>query len=811
MSAPRPGSAGRVRPVALGLPVLAALLVAAVAGAGALLLMRDVVRSDVRRSQQSVAVLGAARLAAQFEIQAQGVASAPAVRALTPLIVRAAARPDGPGTARLSARLRSLPARVRGVQAVSVADGQGRVLAVSGRADGSQRPMPIDPEAFTGLRGAVRGRSWATGPAFLGASGPAYTQAIPVRAGRRLVAVMLVESPLAPVTRALPSGPAAGGSDAWLVQPVTGAGQVVAVPAGFRVAAWTRFSRDDRRQIDARALRQGDVYAEDAQDLGGRTVAAATRRVPGTPFVLVVGRDAGAAFAPERRAALIVGGALAAVALAVLVAALIRRSATRRRVRRITAAVESIGQGGHTRIGDTRDDDLGALAAAVDRLGAGVAREDDRRREVERELQYQARQDPLTGLPNRTGLEARLADLLGGAPDARTGVSLLFCDMDGFKSVNDSLGHRAGDELLRAVAGRLRAALRPGDTLTRFGGDEFVAVCATASRGEAEIVAARLQGAVREPIVVDGHAVTTSLSIGIAMSDESSTPESLIQDADVAMYVAKGAGRRRHVVYAPSMREAAGTLASADQLRRLIADGSLTLEYQPIVRLASREVVAVEALVRWRRSGVTLPAADWVERVEELGVGADLDRFVLERAAAQVARWRRHPDSRDLRVTVNLCPGSLRDPGFAAEALGIVAAAGLSADALCVEVGAAAFTHEDAATLANLQALRDAGVEVAVGDFGTEMGALTRLAALPVDSVKLDTSLVATIDRGPMDRDAAAAVIDLARGVGVELVAEGIERFEQREALVALGCVYGQGFHLGRPVPALAGAEEVAA
>lgn len=809
MSPPRSGSAGRSPLAAIALSLLAVVLVAGAAGAGTLLLVRHMVRADVRSSQQAVAELAAARVAAQLELSAQRLSAAPAMRALRAAAIRAAADPEGGAATRLATALRGVPARMRGVTALSVLDADGRVLAVSARGDGSQRPRPVDGETFTRLRTALDGgRSSATGPAFLGAGGGQYVQAVAVRNGGRLVALVVTESRLEPVAKVVPSPQTAGGADAYLVQPTNGAGQLVTAPAGRGVGAWTRFALSDRGRVDVRAVLDRTGYRDDVRDLDGHRVVAAMRPVAGSPWVLVVRRDARAAFALERRVAVIVALALAVVSVLALLTLLMRSRATRRRVQRITRAVAGIDGGQPVRIGDPRDDALGRLADRVDRLGASLAHEHDRREAVERELEYRARQDPLTGLPNRTGLEARLADLLHGG---QGGVSLLFCDMDEFKSVNDSLGHRAGDELLQVVAGRLRAALRPGDTLTRFGGDEFVAICATASRGEAEIVAARLQGAVRDPIVIDGHAITTSLSIGIAVSGEGATAESLVQDADVAMYVAKGAGRRRHVVYAPAMREAAGTLTSADELRRLIADGSLTLEYQPLVRLASREVVAVEALVRWRRSGVTLPASDWVARVEELGVGGELDRFVLERAAGQVARWRRHPGSRGLRLTVNLCPGSLRDPAFAADALGIVAGAGLPADALVVDVSGAAFTDEDPVTLGNLRHLRDGGVEVALGEFGTDTGTLTRLGGLPVDTVKLDASVVATVDQGPAGRDAAAALIELARTVGAEVVGEGVERPEQREALVALGCVYGQGYHLGRPVPALVGAEDVAA
>ena len=446
--------------------------------------------------------------------------------------------------------------------------------------------------------------------------------------------------------------------------------------------------------------------------------------------------------------------------------------------------------------------ELDSLASAFDRMAEALAADTERRQVVEAQLEREASHDHLTGLPNRRSLE-RLVSIALDHPSSHAGtVAVLFTDLDEFKTVNDELGHGAGDDLLRLVATRLAAELRPGDVLARFGGDEFVAVCRDlVVPTDAERVAARFQRALAESIHVDGQDVYVTLSVGIALNTDTSTAESMVRDADAAMNRAKAEGRRRHVTHDAAIAAlAANRLADSTDLRRAVAHGDLVLEFQAVVDLVTGSTVSYEALVRWQRDGRLLQPASFVGRAEELGLARALDQWVIGDACRQLACWR------DAHVpgalAVNVSTASLEDADLAAAILTELHDRRLSPTQLTLEITEGLLVAAPERVLTTLRVLRDRGVRVAIDDFGTGHSSLARLRDLPVDVLKMDRAFVHDLETDPSRRAIAAAMVDLGRTLGLEVVAEGVETAGQRDILLAIGCPLGQGFLFGRPRPA---------
>ncbi len=445
------------------------------------------------------------------------------------------------------------------------------------------------------------------------------------------------------------------------------------------------------------------------------------------------------------------------------------------------------------------------------------------RTRLEAELTRQALHDPLTGLGNRTLFRERVAAALArGARDggaaAGAGVAVLFLDVDNFKTVNDSLGHGAGDALLTAVARRLRGATRGCDAVARLGGDEFaVLVDGVPGADEAATVATRILDALRRPVRLEGAEVAVGVSIGIATSAHADTAEALLRDADVAMYHAKARGRGQFHTFEPSMHVAAlARLQREGELRRAVtrqlADaegeraapgaGAFHLAYQPIVALATGEVQGVEALLRWRHpERDTVPPSEFIPLAEETGLIVPLGRWALHAACRQAGAWRRtHPGAAALRVSVNVAERQLRDPGFVADVRAALAAGGLPSDALLVEITESALMQEPERVRRTLGALKALGVRLAVDDFGTGYSSLSYLQRFPIDVLKIDKSFVDGVASEEGDLAIARTVVALGRTLGLRTVAEGVETEAQRAALAALGCDLGQGYLFARPL-----------
>ena len=421
------------------------------------------------------------------------------------------------------------------------------------------------------------------------------------------------------------------------------------------------------------------------------------------------------------------------------------------------------------------------------------------------ELAHQAVHDALTGLPNRLQVADRLEQALARSTEMGFEVAVLFIDLDRFKLVNDGRGHAAGDELLVAVADRLRRVVRSGDVVARFGGDEFVVVCEDQTAAfEASLVAGRILDALREPVIVDGQEIFLSASIGIAMADGTGSPESLLRDADAAMYRAKEKGRARSEFFDATMRtEALDHLETQSALHRALERDELRVFYQPVVDLASGAVAGVEALVRWEhpRHGLVSPAS-FVPLAEETGLIVPIGAWVLDQATAQAARWRERSWGRSLTVNVNLSARQLRQSDLIPTLMASLLASDTDPSLLCLELTETTFMEDARSHRELLDGIRGLGVGLAIDDFGTGYSSLTYLKRLPVSVLKIDQAFVRGLGRDAADTAIVKSVIDLAHALGLVVVAEGVEEDGQVAHLRKLGCDLAQGYYFSRPQPA---------
>jgi diguanylate cyclase (GGDEF)-like protein len=429
------------------------------------------------------------------------------------------------------------------------------------------------------------------------------------------------------------------------------------------------------------------------------------------------------------------------------------------------------------------------------------------RRALEEELTRRAFGDSLTGLANPALFRDRLAHAVARQQRGNTSITLLLIDLDNFKTVNDTLGHSAGDELLITVAGRLSAQVRPADTLARLGGDEFAILVEDLDADAASALAQRIIAGVRQPVQAGTQDVICTMSVGIAavQAGDPITAEELLRNADLAMYAAKRSGRDGYTVFDPAMHE--DVLREA-QLRAeleaaLIAE-EFFLQYQPIVDLPSGQLTGVEALVRWQHptDGVVGPDT-FIPVAEETGLIVPLGRWVLNQACHQLARWYRSmPAAEHMRMSVNVSARQLQNPGFVSELADAITSAGIDPTSIILEITESLFLDDTEPVLATLWGVHDLGVRVAIDDFGTGYSALSYLQKFPVDILKIDRSLVSGTQTGGREADLAGAVIQMGRALRLQTVAEGIETCDQSVALRDLGYDFGQGFHFARPVDA---------
>jgi diguanylate cyclase (GGDEF)-like protein/PAS domain S-box-containing protein len=426
------------------------------------------------------------------------------------------------------------------------------------------------------------------------------------------------------------------------------------------------------------------------------------------------------------------------------------------------------------------------------------------RKRMEAALIRQAFEDDLTALPNRALFRDRLAHALERRHRTHARVAVLLLDLDGFKRVNDSLGHAAGDELLRVVGRRLSASVRSGETVARLGGDEFVVILEDLAPTEDPFVLAeRLLGLLALPIPVAGRELTVGVSIGLAVADSGDDEESVLRNADMAMYAAKAAGKGCVRIYDPAMhREAVEWLELESDLRAGMDQEEFCLEYQPLVHIERGSVKGFEALLRWNhpRRGWVMPS-QFIPIAEETGLIVALGRWVLQEACRQAVTWPRCPDGTTPSVSVNVAARQLDSEEFADHVREALASSGLPPSRLVLEITESDVTRAREEALHTLESLRAVGVRIAIDDFGTGYSSLGHLQYFPVDELKIDRSFVQRVTGG--DRDAAfvRTIIGLARSLSADVVAEGIEEELQRRFLRRAGCDLGQGFHFSRPMP----------
>ena len=415
-------------------------------------------------------------------------------------------------------------------------------------------------------------------------------------------------------------------------------------------------------------------------------------------------------------------------------------------------------------------------------------------------LRRQSKTDELTGLPNRRALYAEVSQRL--ADDTSRNRALLLLDLDRFKEVNDSLGHDAGDRLLVQVGRRLQGGLRPGDLLARLGGDEFAILLEHADQAEAEEVADKLRATLAPPFTLEGISLQTSASIGIALyPDQGDDLTALLRKADMAMYKAKSTHSGHHVYRSADNHHGDTRLRTLQELRLALTEGQLVLHYQPKIALESGSVAGVEALVRWNHPGRGLLYPDqFLSLVEEAGLMHALTQEVLRQALDQAVLW--SAQGRTLTVAVNLSASSLVDADLPERVGTMLSARGLAATALMLEITEDFLMGDRDRARDILTRLRASGIKISVDDFGTGYSSLAYLRDLPIDELKLDQSFVF-----PMADDARAAAlvastIDLAHGLGLKMVAEGVENSAAYDELVRFGCDYAQGYFMSRPISA---------
>ncbi len=418
-------------------------------------------------------------------------------------------------------------------------------------------------------------------------------------------------------------------------------------------------------------------------------------------------------------------------------------------------------------------------------------------RALEARLSHQAHHDPLTGLPNRIVIDEHLSRTIDQCERSGSSIAVLFIDLDQFKFLNDSLGHETGDLLLIAIADRLRATIRPGDVVGRFGGDEFVAILGDIS-SDAECLAfsKRIAATLAEPFSIgDGQTYTCTASIGIARYAPGASAESLLRHADAAMYRAKAMGRDRVAHYVPEMqRDATERLSLEMDLRHAVARDELALVYQPIFASGSCVANAVEALVRWDHPTRGRLGPDvFIPIAEESGLISQLGDWVLRKACRDLGDI-------DITVNVNLSGREIQDPALASRVEAVLHDEGFAAERLVLEITESVLMHDADATVTTLTALKQLGLSLAVDDFGTGYASLNYLSRFPVDHLKVDRTFVAELTNGAGGTEIVRAIINLAHSLGLRATAEGVEEVAQLDALVELGCEHVQGYLLARPL-----------
>lgn len=419
---------------------------------------------------------------------------------------------------------------------------------------------------------------------------------------------------------------------------------------------------------------------------------------------------------------------------------------------------------------------------------------------------YQAFHDPLTALPNRALFTDRLDHALVQSERRAEGVAVLFLDLDDFKLINDSLGHETGDRLLVSVGQRITGCLRPGDTVARLGGDEFtILLMDVEGKQDVSIIVDRLIEAFREPFIIEGHELFVSASIGVVAEPPPGVGAGeLLRNADLAMYKAKENGKDRYEVYEEAMHvRISERLAIERDFRRALMRGELRIHYQPIVELSTGRVVGLEALLRWEHPerGLLLPG-DFLAVAEETGLILPAGRWVMREVCERVGEWSGRLDGNTPPVSVNLSARQFQHPELTEEVAAVVRDTGTSPQNLIFEIPEPVVMGYAGPAESRLAGLREMGVGLTIDEFGTGYSSLSYLRRFPVSALKIDRSFVYGLGEAAEDAVLVSSMISLARSLGLNVVAEGIENTGQLERLRELGCDLGQGHYFSAPLPA---------
>lgn len=428
------------------------------------------------------------------------------------------------------------------------------------------------------------------------------------------------------------------------------------------------------------------------------------------------------------------------------------------------------------------------------------------RKHAEEQLVYQALHDSLTGLPNRLLFQERLHQAILRSTREQLGVAVLFVDLDDFKLINDSMGHEAGDTLLKTISERLQHAIRREDTIARIGGDEFIVLLERLnSVQEATHIADRIVLELQNPIRLYEREVFTSASIGIAYSSDGQLhSESLLRDADTAMYQAKTHHKSSYILFDPKMNTSLVERLEIEMgMRFALERGEFRLHYQPLIDLESNIMSGVEALLRWEHPTQGLiPPSKFIQIAEDTGLIVPIGYWVLEEACRQMKEWRtEYPNNPIMTVNVNLSGKQLQRPDVVAKIADALKKSGFPAGALKLEITESVMMTDFDSTLTKLNALKELGIKLAMDDFGTGYSSIASLSTLPLDAVKIDRAFVSRLTEHEETQSALAAIIMLSKALHLNVTGEGIETVEQRHSLQNLGCHIGQGYLFAKPLP----------
>jgi diguanylate cyclase (GGDEF)-like protein len=462
-----------------------------------------------------------------------------------------------------------------------------------------------------------------------------------------------------------------------------------------------------------------------------------------------------------------------------------------------------------------RRDDIDAVITGVNLLAEElehihsdleqrVADRTSQLRRTQADLEQMAKTDALTGLANRTLFNERIQEAILASADGGKAPAVLVLDLDSFKAVNDTLGHGAGDAVLIEVAKRLRSVVRVGDTVARLGGDEFAVLITEATEEEILTVATRASKQLQESVSIGSETVWAMASIGVCIGTPGHPVEAMMRDADIAMYQAKAQGRNNVQIFHPHMLDAVRERARiASELRSAVAGGELALHYQPVVELASGRVVGLEALLRWHHPlrGMIMPDS-FIHIAEETGLILELGRWVLHEGVAQVQCWSETaPDLTGFQLHINLSAAELLRSDLLEDVRDTLDRHHVAPRRLVLEITETVLMSRGTVQQQVLAGLLDLGVGLQIDDFGTGYSSISYLRSLPADTVKVDQSLIQGIGADPQQQKFVAAILQLISSAGLKAIVEGIETAEQAAQLHAMGCLFGQGYYYGHPLP----------